>query len=261
MSVPRTTPRLSHEQFWEYYSNSFCCSLVNLCETDFLSKWTIRAACTSSSHVVHVAAPRVHDPLELCHVIGLKIWVNICPPSFLIVRPMRKLPRPVPSAILSIHTFYASTIGLLWNINCRRTDLTCQRSLFVEPRAWRFDSDNINDGISIYSNTFIVWTFELSVFSLKNTYTFRLQAQEIISVPRTHPPNSKTVSRFFIFFKFLIELSVSFLDSDLWSLISETALNVLRVLDCFLLNNYCLIRLGVVYACFWYKFWVFRYTK
>ena len=106
MPVPRTAPRLSHEQFWEYYSNSFCCCLVNLRQTDFLSKWTIRAACTSSSHVVHVAAPRVHDPLELCHVIGVKIWVNICPPSFLIVRPMRKLTRPVPSAVLSIRTFF-----------------------------------------------------------------------------------------------------------------------------------------------------------
>ena len=163
--VPRTAPRLSHEQF--YYASWFCCCLINLCETDFLLRWTIRAACTSSSHVVHVAAPRVHDPLELCHVIGVKIWVNICPPSFLIVRPRRKLLRPVPSAVLSIRTFYASITGLLWNINCRRTDLTCQRSLFVEPRAWRFDSDNINDGIFIYSNTFIVWTFELSAFSLK----------------------------------------------------------------------------------------------
>ena len=95
----------------------------------------------------------------------------------------------------------------------------------------------------------------------RNRKDFVFKLQEHPSVLRIHPPNSKTVSSFFIIFKFLVEWSVSFLDSDLWSLISETALNVLRVLDCFLLNNYCLIRLGVVYACFWYKFWVFRYTK
>ena len=148
MPVPRTAFRLSREQLWEYCSNNFYCCLVNWCETDFLSKWTIRAACTSSSHIVHVAAPRVHDPLELCHVIGVKIWVNICPPSFLIVRPMRKLNRPVPSAVPSIRTFYASITGLFWNINCRRTDLTCQVITFCDytnPQATVHFSDRINE--------------------------------------------------------------------------------------------------------------------
>ena len=116
--------------------------LVNWCEVGFLSKRTIRAACTSSSHVVHVAAPRVHDPLELCHVIGLKIWVNICPPSFLIVRPMRKLLREVPSVVLSICTFFALRNKICWNINGRCTFLTCQGSLFSDlyrPMRRRFD--------------------------------------------------------------------------------------------------------------------------
>ena len=99
----------------------------------------------------------------------------------------------------------------------------------------------------------------LSLSRTRKNFVFKLQKHP--SVLRVHPPKSKTVSKFFVVFKFLVERSVSFLDSDLWSLISEIALNVLRVLDCLLLNNYCLIRLGVVYACFWYKFWVFRYTK
>ena len=146
MPVPRTAPRLSHEQF--YHASSFCCCLVNLCQIDFLSNCIIRAACISSSHVVHVAAPRVHDPLELCHVIGVKIWVNICPPSFLIVRPMRKLLRPVPSAVLSIRTFSSLKNGILWNINCRRTDLTCQVITFCDytnPQATVHFSDRINE--------------------------------------------------------------------------------------------------------------------
>ena len=75
--------------------------------SSLLPDYAIRTAYTSSSPVVHVAGPRVHDPLELCHIIRVKIWVNICPPSFLIVRPMRKLLRPVPSAVLSIRTFSA----------------------------------------------------------------------------------------------------------------------------------------------------------
>ena len=45
---------------------------------ELLSDWIIRAAYHPSSHVVHVAAPRVHDPLEFCHVTRVKIWVNIC---------------------------------------------------------------------------------------------------------------------------------------------------------------------------------------
>ena len=53
---------------------------------------------------------------ELCHVIGVKIWVNICPPSFLIVRPMREFPRPVTSAVLSIRTFFALKSEICWNI-------------------------------------------------------------------------------------------------------------------------------------------------
>ena len=176
MPVPRTAPRLSHEQF--YHASSFCCCLVNLCETDFLSNWIIRAACISSSHVVHMASPRVHDPLELRHVIEVKIWVNICPPSFLIFRTMRELLRAVPSAVLSIRTFYASINGLFWNINCRRTDLTCQRSLFVEPRAWRFDSDNINDGIFIYFEHSPCLKNSQASFSLKKPKGLRLQASE-----------------------------------------------------------------------------------
>ena len=142
----------------------------------FLSDCVTRAAYTSSSHVVHVAVPRVHDPLELCHVIRVKIWVNICPPSFLIVRPIRKLLRPVPSAVLSIRTFSALKNGFLWNIKCRRTDLTCQRLLFVESRAWRFDSDSINGGIFIYFEHSPCLKNSQASFSLKKPKRLRLQA-------------------------------------------------------------------------------------
>ena len=98
------------------------------------------------SHVVHVAAPRVHDPLKFCHVIGVKIWVNICPPSFLIVRPMGKLLRVVPSAVLSIPTFSALRNETCLNINCRRTYLTCQAITFrnyTHPRVTVCFSDSI----------------------------------------------------------------------------------------------------------------------
>ena len=71
------------------------------------SDWTMRAAYQPSSHVVYVETPRIHDPLEFWHVTRVKIWVNICPPSFLIVRPMGKLLRAVPSSVLSIPMFSA----------------------------------------------------------------------------------------------------------------------------------------------------------
>ena len=64
------------------------------------------------------------------------------PPSFLIVRPMRELLRAVPSAVLSIRTFSALKNEILWNIKCRRTFLTCQRSLFRDLyhlTRWRFE--------------------------------------------------------------------------------------------------------------------------
>ena len=71
MSSSQDDPRAALDVVWQTFA-----------ELISLSDCVIRASYYPSSHVVHVAAPRVHDPLEFCHVIGVKIWVNICPPSF-----------------------------------------------------------------------------------------------------------------------------------------------------------------------------------
>ena len=199
-----------------------------------------------------MAAPRVHDPLELCHVIGVKIWVNICPPSFLIVRPMRKLLRPIPSAVLSIRTFSALKNGFLWNIKCRRTDLTCQRLLFVKPRAWRFDSDSINEKNFHLLEYFLLSERSSTYFSLKKPKRLRPQAQEIFPVLWFQPQKLKTVSVFFIIFEFLIDWSVLFVDSELPFMISwicDDCLWVfLTILETFPLFDPFLGRLCMFYA-------------
>ena len=69
-SSSQVGPRAALKMFFEQLLLLFCKLVLS---RFFLSDCVIRAAYTSSSHVVHVAAPRVHDPLELCHAIGMKI--------------------------------------------------------------------------------------------------------------------------------------------------------------------------------------------
>ena len=131
--------------------------------------------------------------------------------------------------------------------------------------------ESLGDGSLLGQNKWKEFSFirtsSLSEQTLKlpslpsNRKDFVFKLQEHPSVLRVHPPKSKTVSNFEISFAFLFELSVSFLDSEFSSKISETALYVLRVLDCFLLNNYCLIRFWVDCACFRHKNWVFGYVE
>ena len=173
---------------------------------------------------------------------------------------MRKLLRPVPSAVLSIRTYSALKNGFLWYIKCHRTDLTCQRLLFVKPRAWRFDSDSINEKNFHLLEYFLLSERSSTYFPLKKPKRLRPQVQEILSVVRFQPQKLKTVSVFFIIFKFLIEWSVLFVDSDFQSATLESVMSVLRCSWVFLLNTYCLIHFEVDYACFWYKIWVFGYT-
>ena len=155
----------------------------------------------------------------------MKIWVNICPPSFLIVRPMRKLNRPVPSAVPSIRTFSA---------------LNRQKMMKHLMPPYYPDMSDINflwlhespgDGSLLGQNKWKEFSFIRTSFlsdcssrlhSLSRTRrNFVFKLQETVSVLHLHPLKFKTVSIFFITFEFLIELSVSFLDSDSWSLISE----------------------------------------
>ena len=131
----------------------------------------------------------------------------------------------------------------------------------TEPRAWRFDSDRINDGIFIYSNTSLVWRNPQASFSPKKPKGLHLQTSRTLSVLLIHPQKSKTVSKFFIIFKFLVEWLAMFVDSDFPYAILESVMTVLECSWSFSLNSYCLIHFEVDYACFWYKNWAFGYTE